>query len=104
MSIDMHATIDELQRAQRALVGTRERPEALQRLRQVVDRTHRVLHNLPPLAGPRDRARHAMRQVVGAVELAEGALRAHDPAACEGGRGVWTRSRADGGIAATYAS
>jgi hypothetical protein len=81
MNESIRASLDELEQAQRSLVGTRERSEALPRLRQAVDRARRVLNNLPPLQGRGDPARHAMRQLVAAIELGEGSLRGRESAA-----------------------
>jgi hypothetical protein len=81
MRVDIQDVIEELEQGQRSQAGARECPEAVQRLRQTVDRTRRVLNNLPPLQGRGDSARQSIGRLMGAIEMAEGSLHGQDPAA-----------------------
>jgi hypothetical protein len=79
MSIDIHTTLEQLDRAQRALVWNRDHQEAVETLRRVIDQAKRVLNNQPERQTDWQ-VRHASRPLQGAIVLAEGPLRGHEPA------------------------
>jgi hypothetical protein len=77
MSADVQTITKELNRVHRALAASRDRAEAVQRLRQVVDQAQRMLTNRPdPL--PDRHTRHVYMALQGYVTLAEGSVRPHE--------------------------
>ena len=78
MNVGLTTALDQLDRAYASCGRARDRQEAVQSLRQAFDQAQRVLNNLVPSGRDRER-RHLAGPLTGAVELAEGTLRAHKP-------------------------
>ena len=71
MNIDLPETIEQLQLAQRAIMGSRAPEEAITRRRAVADQARRVLNKVPQPHGDRGQ-RYLVGQLVGMIEMAEG--------------------------------
>jgi hypothetical protein len=80
MSLDIHTTQEQLDRAYRSIAGARDRQEAAQTLRKAIDQAQRVLKT-PPERHTDGQVRHAFMQLQCTLVLAEGTLRGYDPAA-----------------------